>query len=127
MMVIIFKIRFPCKWARETFSKGYVWIGTLTLIHGTFFESIVCVAVSRQMYEHWDKFNRSDHVSIVAGMIYYGFLIGYLLFGFYFVFFKSGKLALKTRTEIEEENLKRCVFLHESLVFQQKHKGQSDA
>ena len=87
---------------------------------------MVSAAVNRQMLKHWDKFNRSDHVSIVIGLIYFAILVGYLLFGFYFVFFKSGKLALKKRSEIEERNLERCEFIHESLVFQQEYKGQSD-
>ena len=91
------RIRCPCKWARKACSGKAVWSGSLAFIHGTFFEIMITATISFGMTQYWDHFNSADHTSIVLTFVFYVILGLYLLFGLYFVFCKSGKLALVSR------------------------------
>mmetsp|Transcript_6784 Transcript_6784/g.7852 ORF Transcript_6784/g.7852 Transcript_6784/m.7852 type:complete len:117 (-) Transcript_6784:96-446(-) len=116
-MLMTCKMRCPCKWGRNTFSSEAAWEGSLTFIHGTFFEVLVCVGVSQLMVDYWDDWSQADKVSILSAGVFLVFLSSYLLFGLYFVCCKSADLALSERAQEEERHIARCNFLHQSLAF----------
>jgi len=95
----------------------------LTFVHVTFFEILVCTISSLLMLLYWDFWGKADKVSIVCALAFSAILGAYLLFGLYFVCFKSYPLALTQSAEAEERNLERCKFLHESLAYQSAYKN----
>ena len=126
VMLIPCIARCPCKWFRKNFAFDPVWDNSLNFVHGTFFSIMVCMAVSKEMLPYWEEFVHVDRVSMVFALVFLIILCLYLLFGFYFVFYKSKQLAIKHRSETEEANIKKIDFLHESLAFQRKFKGQAE-
>jgi len=118
------RLKCPCKSVQNTFSQKYAWSGSLTFIHGTFFEVLVCVSVSMVMVPYWDNSERSDQVSIGCAYFFLALLVCYLLFGLYFSCCKARDLAIYNRAEAEERNLERCFFLHDSLAFQAAYIGR---
>ena len=110
------RIRCPCKWARKTFSSHVVWAGSVAFIHVTFFELMISGATGSELVQYWDHLNSADHTSIALTVVFMVILGLYLLFGLYFVFFKSGPLMLVSKAEEEERNLERCELIHESLI-----------
>lgn len=117
--------RVPFPWFRNFFSTKSTQQSFLIFIHGTFFEILVCAATSSIYVEFWDLITPPDRLSLVICLITIMLLCCYLVFGFYFFFFRVGDLVLKQREKIEEKNVERCEFIHESLIFQAKARGQS--
>jgi len=76
------------------------------------------------MVPYWGISDAPDRVSIMTAFFFLALLAGYLAFILYFSCFKASDLVIKSRSEIEEENLERCEFLHESLAFQAAYKDK---
>ena len=116
----------PLKWVKNQLSSSVTWDSSLTFVHSTFFEVSICAAISLGELQYWKILIREDKMSVGATFFCLAFLLSYLFLGIYFFCYRAGELVIKKREQIEEENLRSCDFLHESLLFQAKHKGFSD-
>ena len=105
IFIVSTRIRCPCKWGRKKFKSDNVRGTTIAFIHGTCFEILVSCSVSNLMLEKYSDWEVPDKVSIISGLVFYAFLAVYLLFGIYFVCFKTSDLALKKRAKQEARNI----------------------
>ena len=124
------KVNCPCKWGRDNFSTSAVWNSSLTFVHGTFFEIIVCVSISMSMIPFFateDLFSDSDKISCVIALLFAAIMIAYILFISYFICVKQRKLVEHHVAEVEERNIERAdSFYHESLIAQREAGGATD-
>ena len=85
--------RCPFNKLRDHFTYKKAWSSSLTFIHGTFFETMVCVSISTGMLKFWDFFETVDHVSVITASLFLLIIVGYLIVVIYFTFFKAKTLA----------------------------------
>lgn len=71
--------------------------GMLDLIHGTFFECLVCVSMSMRMFEYDEFLVDADRVSLGFTCAFAVILVLYIALIVYFMAFKSPKVVLKAR------------------------------
>lgn len=122
----VLSIKCPCKWGQKTFSSSAVWSSTLTFVHGTFFEILVCVSISMSMVRFWDFYKSADHTSISISIVFLILLAAYLGFVAYFAVYKSHQMATLNQVEVQERHIKRSkVSTHKELIDQARFKGRS--
>lgn len=89
-MFSIFRCGCCCKRAKETFTMKQVSDSSLNLIHGTFFEMLVCVSCSMFIFKYEQFFTTADWVSIYLQFTFAACLAFYILFITYFTIVKTG-------------------------------------
>ena len=118
ILTVIFSLILPlcicrCNRLREKFSLTKAWQGSLTFLHGTFFEILVCLSISVGMLSYWEYFNEADHASVLLSLFFMLLMIGYLFTVLFFALFRSKMLAKKHRAECEENVLDKTELIHD--------------
>ena len=88
-----------CSKCKQRFNFTDAYIGSLALIHGTFFETLVCVSISMEMLSFYDYLTQADKVSIGLQFFFGVVLLAYVIFVCYFTIFKTGMWVNKSRAE----------------------------
>ena len=107
----ICRVTCPCKSVQETLAVSAVFSSTLTFIHGTFFEIIVCVSVSMSMIPFLQRdnlLNDADRLSCAFAIFFGAIMAAYTSFVLYFLACKSRALADYHQSQVEEKNLDRA-------------------
>ena len=92
----LFRCNCCCNWAKKTFDMNTARNDSLNLIHGTFFEIMVCASVSMSMLKYSDYFVDSDKVSVGLQFFFAAILCAYVLFVTFFTIFKTGLWKVMT-------------------------------
>ena len=98
---------------------------SLNLIHGTFFEMLVCVSVSMRMLKFADFYTDADWVSVVLQFVFAVFLVGYIIFITYFTVMKTGLLKIKSTAEALEAKKEMVKNVHKGIIERQMSRKDS--
>lgn len=79
-----------CNYCKKTLTIKEFSDSSLNLIHGTFFELVICVSCSMWTLPYSDYFTDADWVSVVLQFIFAAIALCYVLFVTYFTVAKTG-------------------------------------
>ena len=102
-----------CTCCEKTFSSSAVWMSSLTFIHATFYEIVVCASISMRMLLFVDHLSYADKVSIGIAFFSSAIIFWYILFNGYLVCCRSRQLYEIHVYPEEERNLERAGQLDE--------------
>ena len=61
-----------------------IWTGSLSFVHGAFFEIMVSITTAMVVVDYWYELNEADHISIYCQLFAGVIVVLYVSFIFYF-------------------------------------------